>query len=103
MFEADLNKPLDIEDGLYDALICIGTFTHGHVGAGCLDELFRILKPGGRFITAIRMNYWHPAGFGKKVGQLIEKGTIRTLIRKEDRNYKDSTQAESWFMVWEKL
>ena len=51
LLDADLNKPLDIEEGIYDALICIGTFTHGHVGAGCLDELFRILKPGGHFVT----------------------------------------------------
>ena len=46
LIKADLNLPLGIESVTYDALICTGTFTHAHVGAGCLPKLFRILKKG---------------------------------------------------------
>ena len=102
LLEADLNVPLYIKSNTYDALICIGTFTHGHVGADCLDELFRILKPGGKFITAIRKNYWQPAGFAAKISQLTKSNMAKTILREEDKNYTDSKEAESWFVVWEK-
>jgi predicted TPR repeat methyltransferase len=102
LLESDLNQPLGLGDDTYDALICIGTFTHGHIDADCLDELFRILKPGGRFVTAIRMDYWHSAGFDKKVERLSSEGAIKTVVCEEGRNYKDSPQEESWFIVWEK-
>ena len=102
LIEADLNQPLAIDSNTYDAIICIGTFTHGHVGADCLDELFRIMRPGGRFITAIRKTYWEPAGFKTKTDELTKAGTMITISREEDSNYTDSVEAESWFLVWEK-
>jgi hypothetical protein len=48
------------------------------------------------------MDYWHPAGFGKKVERLSSEGIIKTIICKEGRNYKNRPQEESWFIVWEK-
>ena len=29
--QADLSRPVDIEDNRYDAIVCVGTFTYGHV------------------------------------------------------------------------
>jgi SAM-dependent methyltransferase len=46
---ADLNEPLGIPSASYAGACCCGTFTHGHVGAECQDELFQILKPGAPF------------------------------------------------------
>jgi ubiquinone/menaquinone biosynthesis C-methylase UbiE len=103
LFEADLNQKLELGDSLYDGLICIGTFTHGHVGVDCLDELFRILKPEGKFVTAIRKDYWHSAGFSHKIDQLIADGKIVSVIHEEDSNYTSSAEPESWFMAWQKL
>ena len=103
LFEADLNQKLDLDDSLYDGLICIGIFTHGHVGANCLDELFRILKPEGIFVTAIRKDYWHSAGFAEKIEQLMAERKIVSVIRQEDSNYTSSEQPESWFMGLQKL
>ncbi len=103
LFEADLNDNLELESENYEGMICIGTFTHGHVKADCLDELFRLLKPRGKFVTAIRKDYWQSAGFKQKAQQLCDAGIIRTLISREDSNYADSKEAESWFLVWEKI
>ena len=102
LIEADLNQSLTIDDEKYDALICIGTFTHGHVGADCLDELFRIMKVGGRFITIIRTNYWEPAGFAAKINEFTQAGSVKTIIKEKDSNYTNSENPESWFIVWEK-
>lgn len=102
LIKADLTRPLLLASRSYAALICVGTFTHGHIDAQCLDELFRLLQPGGLFVTAIRKNYWQPAGFAKKIEQLTDAGVMKTLIRQEDGNYTDSTEAETWFLLWQK-
>ena len=47
-FLRDLNAPLAMEAGRYDMLASTGTFTHGHVGGGCLPGLLVLLVPGGR-------------------------------------------------------
>lgn len=103
LFKADLNRELPFDSETYHGILCIGTFTHGHVKANCLDELFRLLKPGGKFVAVIRKDYWRQAGFAEKIAQFEETGIARTLASREDSNYVESTEAESWFMVWEKL
>ena len=40
----DLNNPLNYTNNYFDAIICVGTFTYGHVKAYALDEFIRILK-----------------------------------------------------------
>ena len=40
--QIDLNKPLNIKNNFYDAVLCVGTFTFGHVKPPALDELIRI-------------------------------------------------------------
>ena len=102
LITADLNKALTIDSEKYDALICIGTFTHGHVGADCLNELFRILKVGGHFITIIRTDYWESAGFSEKLDAYIKSGHIKTIFKQQDSNYTDSKHPESWLLAWEK-
>ena len=54
LIEANLLQPLDIDTGTYRGLLSSGTFTHGHVGAEALDELCRILAPGGLAVFSIR-------------------------------------------------
>ena len=47
LFIGSLNESLPCENNEYDAALCVGVFTHGHVGSDRLDELVRIVKPGG--------------------------------------------------------
>jgi predicted TPR repeat methyltransferase len=35
--KVDLNKPIDLNDNTYDAVMCVGTFTFGHVKSKALD------------------------------------------------------------------
>ena len=43
----DLNKALIFKDNIYDVVMCVGTFTYGHVKPRALDELIRITKNKG--------------------------------------------------------
>ncbi len=102
LIEADLNRPLEITDETYDALICTGTFTHGHVGAGCLDELFRILKPGGLFACTVHKDVWTGNGFAEKIAGMEEQGLTKTLYFNLGEYYSKSTGPEGWYIVWQK-
>ncbi|XP_066269095.1 methyltransferase-like protein 27 [Branchiostoma lanceolatum] len=38
---------LNIDDNTYDGMTACGLFCDGHVGPNCLEQLIRIVKPGG--------------------------------------------------------
>ncbi len=102
LFEADLNQPLDIADGYYDAAISSGTFTHGHVGPEPLDEVFRILKNNGIFACTIHLDLWRSRGFASKLQDMIDQALIRCLYREQGCFYKDG-EPEGWFCIYQKL
>ncbi|MEM7216298.1 MAG: methyltransferase domain-containing protein [Pseudomonadota bacterium] len=99
----DLTGPVPIESAAYDAIICTGTFTHAHVGADCLDELFRVLKPGGLFACTVQKDVWLTAGFEETVSRLEGGQIIRTRYRELGTYYEDSNEPEGWFIIWERL
>ena len=38
LYKVDLNKPIEEKDSSFDAVMCVGTFTFGHVKPPALDE-----------------------------------------------------------------
>ncbi len=102
LIEADLTRPLDIPDATYGAAVCSGTFTHGHVGPSCLEELFRIIRPGGSFAFSINAGVWIDAGFEVELNRLENAGTVRLIERKADSNYATSTAEDSWLNLYER-
>jgi len=101
--EIDLNNPVPLESNSYDVLISTGTFTHAHVDAGCLDELFRILRPGGLFVCTVHKDVWEPEGFEQKIARLTTAGMVETVYQEADYLFKDASDKEGWFIVWERL
>ncbi|XP_035672552.1 methyltransferase-like protein 27 isoform X3 [Branchiostoma floridae] len=47
---------LGIDDDSYDAVVGSGLFATGHVKSDCLEQLIRIVKPGGVICLSIREN-----------------------------------------------
>ncbi|CAH1247416.1 WBSCR27 [Branchiostoma lanceolatum] len=45
---------LNIDDDTYDVVTGSGLFSNGHVKSDCLDELIRVVKPGGVVCLALR-------------------------------------------------
>ena len=66
----DLNKPLKFKDNMYDILMCVGTFTYGHVKPKALDELIRITKNRGLICFTINEGIYEEYGFDKKIKEL---------------------------------
>ena len=76
---ADLNQPLALGDGRYDAAVSAGTFTSGHVGPGALGEVLRIVKPGGLVAVVIADAVWHDGGFDEALAGLADGGRITVV------------------------
>jgi len=53
-----LGGPLPFADGHFAAVVCIGVFTTGHVGAEALPELLRVLRPGGALVLTVKTTLW---------------------------------------------
>ena len=68
--KADLNKPLKFKTNMYDVVMCVGTFTYGHVKPQALDELIRITKNGGLICFTINEGIYEEYGFDNKIKAL---------------------------------
>jgi SAM-dependent methyltransferase len=66
----DLNKPLKFETNKYDVVMCVGTFTYGHVKPQALGELIRIAKNGGLICFTINEGIYEEYGFDNKIKEL---------------------------------
>ena len=66
LIKVDLNKTIDVQDNFYDAIMCVGTFTFGHVKPQALDEFVRITKKDGLICFTINEGIFEEYGFDKK-------------------------------------
>ena len=100
LLKADLNKPLNISDNEYDAILCVGTFTFGHVKPQALDEFIRIIKNKGLICFTINEGIYEEYGFDKKINELTEKN----LWKKKEffkSNYISSKNVNAWLGLYE--
>ena len=98
--KADLNKPLNIRDNEYDAVLCVGTFTFGHVKPPALDEFIRITKNKGLICFTINEGIYEEYEFDKKIKYLAEKN----LWKKKEffkSNYISSKNVNAWLGIYE--
>jgi len=85
LFIGSLNVSLPCENNEYDAALCVGVFTHGHVGSNRLDELVRIVKPGGIVCFTVNEGVYDSYGFDSKIKNLESTNIWEILeIRKGD-------------------
>ena len=98
--KTDLNKPLNINDNEYDAALCVGTFTFGHVKPPALDEFIRITKNKGLICFTINEGIYEEYEFDKKIKYLAEKN----LWKKKEffkSNYISSKDVNAWLGLYE--
>ena len=101
LLQGDVNEPLQLETASYDGVISSGTFTHGHVGPAPLNEIFRVLKPGGVLACTVHQDLWQSMGFEDRFAALVDEG-IASLISLELGSYYRDKPAEGWFCVYRK-
>ena len=94
LFIGSLNDKLPFADSEYDAALCVGVFTHGHVGSDRLDELARIVKPGGIICFTINEGVYASYGFNSKIERLESEHVWKVIeLRKNDYMVKKNVKA----------
>jgi len=98
--KVDLNKPINEIDDQYDALMCVGTFTFGHVKPPALDEFIRITKNKSLICFTINEGIYEEYGFDKKIKQLKSENKWKEIeFFKSD--YIASKDVNAWLGLYE--
>ena len=98
-FLRDLNEPLNMDGERFGAMASTGTFTHGHVGGGCLPGLFELLEQGGLLVCTVHQDVWDAGGFGETLAQLEDAGAVEIVERKADRLFETDEAPTGWYLV----
>ncbi|MEN0001924.1 MAG: methyltransferase [Pseudomonadota bacterium] len=77
LFETNLNAPpMDASDAAYDAATCVGVFSFGHVMADALDDILRVIKPGGVLVIGLNDHFYQEGSLTAKLQALTGAGQI---------------------------
>ena len=96
--QIDLNKPLNKKSNIYDAVLCVGTFTFGHVKPPALDELIRVVKNKGLICFTVNEGIYEEYGFDKKIKELSDKKAwdIKVFFKSD---YIASKDVNAWLCL----
>ena len=98
--KVDLNQKIGQNDNSFDAVMCVGTFTFGHVKPPALDEFIRITKNKGLICFTINEGIHEDYGFDKKIDQLIKDKRWKQ-IEFFKSNYIASKDVNAWLGLYE--
>ena len=99
LVKVDLNQSIDIKDNFYDAVMCVGTFTFGHVKPSALEEFVRITKNNGYICFTINEGIYEDYGFDKKIKSL-KKNNILKEIEFFKSDYIASKDVNAWLGIY---
>ena len=95
LYERDLTAPVLGTAAPYDAMICIGIFTHGHLGPDAIDNLIPLIKTGGYFAIGINAKYFQSESFAEKFEGLHQSKLITKAIYQEIKVYRHGSEHEN--------
>ena len=98
--KVDLNKPLKFKTNMYDVVMCVGTFTYGHVKPQALDELIRIIKNRGLICFTINEGIYEEYGFDNKIKELSDNKSwhVKEFFKSDYITTKD---VDAWLCLAE--
>jgi len=95
-----MGEPLDFATDSFDAVICVGTLTLGHAPASSLDELVRIIRPGGYIVYTLRPDIYESHGFKEKQATLESAGKWKLVETGEKFQSLPKGEPEVYHQVW---
>ncbi len=99
----NLNRPLEaLADAGFDAAIAVGVFSYGQVEAAALDELVRVVRPGGLVALTMRLDFHdsNAMGVAEKLERLAASGAWRLEARSEPAPYLPRKEPDVMFRTW---
>lgn len=100
LFETNLNEPpIDADDAFYDAATCVGVFSFGHVEPAAIDEVLRILKPGGLMVIGLNDHFFDEGSFPGKLDELVQQDRIEILSREHGLHLENVEGSTGWVIT----
>lgn len=91
-------KPLPVNKNAYDASLCVGVFTHGHLGPEGFVELIRITKPNGLICFTVNEGVWESGKFEAAIAGYSADGKWEVLeMTKQDYMVNEGVLA--WYVA----
>ena len=97
----DLNEPLKYNDNDFDVIICVGTFTYGHVKAHALNEFIRVTNKNGYICFTINEGIYTEYKFDKKINEL-SKNKSWEVLNLSKSSYIVNKDVEAWLCLAKK-
>ena len=97
----DLNEPLKYDDNDFGAIICVGTFTYGHVKAHALDEFIRVTNKNGYICFTINEGIFTEYKFDKKINEL-SKNKSWNVLKLFKSSYIVNKDVDAWLCLAKK-
>jgi uncharacterized SAM-dependent methyltransferase/ubiquinone/menaquinone biosynthesis C-methylase UbiE len=100
---ADLSLPVDaFGDDSFDAAILVGVFSYGQAPAETLDEIVRLVRPGGAVAFTMRTDFFAEDAMGVRSRmQLLERrGAWHLLECTDPAPYLPGKDPAATFQVW---
>lgn len=94
----DLTRPLATPADAYDAVVCVGTLTHGHVGPEVLAEFARVVRPGGYVVATVLDDIWTSGGYEAEVDRLVAAEVVE-LVSAEVTPYRAGAGVDARMLV----
>lgn len=76
--KAALGERLPYDDGRFAACVCAGVFTIGHADPHGLDDLLRVVRPGGHLVLTVKDKLFED-GFEAHLDELVQAGRCRVV------------------------
>jgi len=103
LFTCNLNEPpLDVGDASYDAATAVGVFSFGHIMPDAVDEILRVVKPGGHIIIGLNDHYYNEGSLTTKLTQL-EADNHLEIIKQEHGDHIPGNDLMGWVLTLRKI
>ena len=73
----------------YDAILCVGVFTLGHVPPEALKNLISLVKPEGLLVISVRKLYYDESRFQTVLDELISSEQLTQVKRLDNAPYNN--------------
>lgn len=103
LLAADLSLPVDsFVDDSFDAAILVGVFSYGQAPAETLDEIVRLVRPGGAIVFTMRTDFHAEDAMGvrSRMRELERRGRWHLLECTEPEPYLPGKDPSARFQVW---
>lgn len=103
LVQADLGLPLDpFPTNSFDAAILVGTFSYGQAPASALDEIVRLVRPGGVVAFTLRTDFFEQDAMSvrSKMEELERAHAWKSLAVTDPDRYLPNKDPEAMFRVW---